>query len=58
MITVQPISNLGIISKSRAKQFKKLIEVRTNLSLIGQFYYFLAFFVSDRVAVTSKHDDD
>jgi HSP90 family molecular chaperone len=37
----------------------KAIEWRTDLSFIDQFYVgFSSFLVSDRVVVTSKHDDD
>jgi HSP90 family molecular chaperone len=36
----------------------KTIEEEADLSLIGQFYVgFSAFLVSDRIFVTSKHDD-
>jgi molecular chaperone HtpG len=59
MITVQLISNLGTISRSRTRQFMKVIEEGTDHSLIGQFYVsFSTFLVSDRVVVKSKHNDD
>jgi HSP90 family molecular chaperone len=36
----------------------KTIEEWTDLSLVGQFYVvFKTFLVSDKVVVTSKHDD-
>jgi HSP90 family molecular chaperone len=58
MTTTQLISNLSTISKSRTSQFMKVIEERTDLSFIVQFYVFSTFLVASRVVFMSKHNDD
>jgi HSP90 family molecular chaperone len=60
MTKAQLISNLRTILRSETKQFMQAIEERADLSLIDQFVvvFFSAFFVTSRVVVTSKHNDD
>jgi HSP90 family molecular chaperone len=59
MTTAQLISNIRTILRSWTRKFIKAIEGRTDLSLIGQFYVaFSVFFITDKAAATSKHNDD